>query len=130
RVRVGERTDRSDRMQLATPNLLDIEERARTLSYLAGYMGGNTVVLGADEPVRAQAYSVTRDFFDVLGVRPMLGRPFAPDEALENGPRAVIVSYEFWQRYLGGSRDVARRSLDIYDTRFQVVGVMPAGVAY
>lgn len=129
-VRVWERSDRSDRMQLATPNLLDLEERSRTLSYLAGYMGGNTVVLGADEPVRVQAYSVTRDFFDVLGVRPVLGRPFAPDEALENGPRAVIVSYEFWQRYLGGSRDVARRSLDIYDTRYQVVGVMPVGVAY
>ena len=129
-VRVWERTDRADRVQLATPNLLDLKERSRTLAYLAGYMGGSTVVLGADKPVRAQAYAVTRDFFDVLGVRPVLGRPFVPDEAVENGPRAIIVSYDFWQRFLGGTRDIERRALDIYGTRYQVVGVMPAGFAY
>src|SRR6185295_13812912 len=57
-------------------------------------------------------------------------RLFVPDEALENGPRVVLVSNEFWQRYLGSARDIERRSLDIYGRRYQVVGVMPPGFAY
>src|SRR5262245_9033542 len=73
-VRVWERTERGERAQLATPNLIDLKVRSRALSHLAGYMGGTTVVLGGDEPVRALAYAVTRDFFGVFGVRPMLGR--------------------------------------------------------
>ena len=93
-------------------------------------MGGTTVILGADEPVRALAYSVTRDFFGAFGVQPMLGRTFVPDEVLASGPRSAIVSYDFWKRYLGGARDIERRSLDIYGRRYQVVGVMPAGFAY
>ena len=129
-VRVWERTDGSDQAQLATSNLLDMKERTRTLSHLAGYLGGSTVVLGADEPLRAQAYGVTRDFFGVFGVRPALGRLFATEEMLENGPRVAIVSHEFWQRYLGATRDFDRRSLDLYGERYQVVGVMPPGFAY
>src|SRR5215207_2171220 len=48
-VRVWERTERADRVQLATPNLIDMAERSRTVSHLAGYLGGATVVLGGDE---------------------------------------------------------------------------------
>jgi predicted permease len=129
-IRVWERTNGGDRAQLATPNLFDLKERSRTLSSLAGYLGGTTVVLGANEPTRALAYGVTRDFFAVFGVKPMLGRLFVPDEVLENGPRSVIVSHAFWQRYLGATRDIERRSLDLYGTRYQVVGVMPPGFAY
>ena len=129
-VRVWERTDRSNRIQVSTLNLLDMAERSRTLSHLAGYLGGSTVVLGADRPVRAQAYGVTREFFGTFGVKPALGRLFVPEEALENGPRVAIVSHEFWQRQLGGTRDFERRSLDIYARRYQVVGVMPPGFAY
>jgi hypothetical protein len=124
-IRVWERTNGGDRAQLATPNLFDLKERSRTLSSLAGYLGGTTVVLGANEPTRALANGVTRDFFAVFGVKPMLGRLFVPDEVLENGPRSVIVSHAFWQRYLGATRDIERRSLDLYGTRYQVVGVMP-----
>ena len=129
-VRVWERTDRSERAQLATPNLLDMKEQTRTLSHLAGFRGGSTVVLGADEPLRAQAYGVTRDFFGLFAVKPALGRLFAPEEMVEKGPRVAIVSREFWQRYLGATRDLERRSLDIYGDRYQVVGVMPPGFAY
>src|SRR5688500_6667230 len=129
-VKVWERTDGSSRVQVSTLNLFDLRERTRTLSHLAGYTGGSTVVLGADEPVRAEAWAVTRDFFGLFGVRPQLGRLFVPDEATENGPRVAIVSHEFWHRYLGATRDIERRSLDIYRQRYQVVGVMPPGFAY
>src|SRR5687768_7723645 len=101
-VRVWERTDRGDKAQLAMPNLKDMEERSRTLSHLAGYSGGRTVVLGADRSVNADVYGVTRDFFGVFGVQPALGRLLAPEEFIENAPRAAVVSHEFWQRNLGG----------------------------
>jgi predicted permease len=129
-VKVWERNETSARVQLATPNLFDLRERTRSLSHLAGYSGGSTVILGADQALRAEAWGVTRDFFGLFGVRPQLGRLFVPDEALETGARVAIVSHEFWQRHLGGTRDFERRSLDIYGTRHQVIGVMPPGFAY
>jgi predicted permease len=129
-VRVWERTEGSARVKLATPNLTDMKERTRTLSHLAGYMGGSTVALGADEPLRTAAYSVTRDFFGVFGVKPYLGRIPVPEEVVANGPRVAVVSYEFWERHLGATRDIERRSLDIYGTRYQVIGVMPPRFAY
>ena len=129
-VRVWERTDRGDKVQLAMPNLKDMEERSRALSHLAGYLGGTTVVLGADRSVNADAYGVTRDFFGVFGVQPAIGRVFAPEEFIENAPLVAVVSHEFWQRNLGGTRDIERRSLEIYATRYQIVGVMPPGFAY
>jgi predicted permease len=129
-VRVWERTERSHRVQLATPNLTDMAEQSRTVSNLAGYLGGSTVVLGGDESVRAEAYGVTREFFGVFGVNPALGRLPVTEEALANGPRVAVVSYDFWQRHLGSTRDFERRSLDIYGVRYQVIGVMPPGFAY
>ena len=129
-VRLWERTERSNRIQLATPNLTDMKEQTRTLSHLAGYMGGSTVALGADEPLRTDAYSVTRDFFGVFGVKPYMGRVPSPEEAVANGPRVALVSYEFWERHLGATREIERRSLDIFGTRYQVIGVMPPGFAY
>ncbi|HUQ81464.1 MAG TPA: ABC transporter permease [Gemmatimonadaceae bacterium] len=129
-VRVWERSERSQRMQLATPNLLDLAERSRTVSHLAGYLGGATVVLGGDESVRAQAYGVTREFFGVFNVKPALGRLPVAEEALANGPRVAVVSHEFWERHLGSTREIESRSLDIYGRRYRVIGVMPPGFAY
>lgn len=129
-VRVWERTETSDRVAFATPNLLDIAEQSRTLSHLAGYLGGQTVVLGANASVRAAAYGVTREFFGLFGVKPALGRLPVTEEALAGGPRVAVVSHDFWQRQLGSTPDFERRSLDIFGIRYNIIGVMPAGFAY
>src|SRR5262249_17095994 len=67
---------------------------------------------------------VSGDFFEALGVEPFRGRAFAPDE---HAIPAAIVSYGYWQRYLGGATDFSRFKLRMEGETYPVVGVMPAG---
>src|ERR1051326_8481415 len=79
-------------------HMLDLRERTRAFSAVAGYMAfygvGDTVLTGSGEPERLNAVPVSDNFFPVLGVRPEFGRAFTADEAKINGPRAVIISRE------------------------------------
>ena len=81
----------------------------------------------AVEPVRATAFSVSRDFFRVLGTQPFLGRTFAPEESKQGGPPVAVISYGFWQRMLGGKSDLSGTTLRSSDKGFRVIGVMPPG---
>ena len=62
-----------------------------------------------------------------LGVEPFRGRAFAPEEQRPHGAPAVIVSYSYWQRYLGGAADLSKFHLRMEGGVYPVIGVMPAG---
>jgi predicted permease len=84
-------------------------------------------ILGGDEPVRSEATAVSRDFFPVFRLQPVLGRTFTADELTEGGPPAAVVSEDFWRSQLGGDPNLAAHRLRTGGTSYQVVGVMPAG---
>src|SRR5204862_2038180 len=90
--------------------------------------GTVSVVTGRDA-VRAHVASASRDFFTILGVRPLLGRIFVPEEQRVGAPPAVLVSQGFWQRVLGASPVALGTVLSFGDHAFHIVGVMPATVA-
>jgi putative ABC transport system permease protein len=129
-VTVWEASERSRTIGVSAPNFRDWHESATTFSALAAWTGGRTTVLGGQEPTVAGVYLVTRDFFAALGVSPVVGRPFAADEAVLNGAPVVIVSHGFWTRVLGANRDLSRLSLEVDGRRAAVVGVMPLGFTY
>jgi putative ABC transport system permease protein len=70
---------------------------------------------------------VSPSYFDVLGVRPALGRVFTAAEEHPNAPRTVVLSDALWKRRFGGARDVIGRTLRINDTPHEIVGVLPPG---
>jgi predicted permease len=70
---------------------------------------------------------VSSDFFKALGVEPFRGRPFAPEEQRLHGAPAMIVSYGYWQRYLGGAADLSKFHLAMEGGVYPVIGAMPAG---
>ncbi|MGH9907052.1 MAG: ABC transporter permease [Pyrinomonadaceae bacterium] len=72
-------------LAFAEPNFLDLRARNRTLEAVAQYNGELTTITGGSEPVRALAFAVTGDFFHVLGVRPLIGRTFLPEESKPGG---------------------------------------------
>jgi putative ABC transport system permease protein len=83
----------------------------------------------AGEPADAPARSVTPEFFDVLRVRPLLGRAFvAEDETASR--QVVMLSYPFWQRQFGGAPDVVGRTIDLNEKRWEIVGVLPQSFSY
>ena len=117
-------------MAFAEPNYLDVRARSRTLEAVAQYGGDLTTVTGGSEPVRALTFSVSGDFFHVLGTKPFVGRTFLPEESKPGGAPVAVVSYGFWQRLLGGKSDLAGTTLRLLDQNVTVVGVMPAGFAF
>ena len=125
-VQLREVSAKGGRMAFAEPNFLDVRSRNHTLEGAAQYGGELTTIIGASEPVRALTIAVSSDFFGVIGVKPVLGRTFALEESRFGGPAVAVVSYGFWQRFLGSRSDLSVTTLRLMDQSFNVIGVMPA----
>ena len=129
-VQLREINVKGRQMSFAEPNYLDVRDRNHTLAAVAQYGGGDlTTVTGGSEPVRARAFVVSGDFFNVLGTQPFAGRTFNPGEG-KRGEAVAVISYGFWQRLLGGKTDFAGTPLQVLDKSCTVVGVMPPGFAF
>lgn len=126
-VRVWEQAPNGHRMNLADPNFDDFQSQNGTLASLAAYGYRLASVSGGREPVRVEIASVSRDFFKALGVEPSRGRVFAPEERRLHGAPAALVSYGYWQRYLGSTADLSGSRLAMDGAVYPVVGVMPPG---
>jgi predicted permease len=111
-------------------HMLDLRERSRTLSAIAGYFAfygvGDNLLSGRGEPERLSGVPVSENFFDVLGVKPMLGRVFSAQESAWKGPKAVMLAYPIWERRFNRDPQIVGRSIVINDEPHTVVGVLPA----
>ena len=68
---------------------------------------------------------VSAHYFEVMGVRPLIGRGFTAEEDRPNGPNAVVLSYELWSRVFHGDKQVLGRPVAVKGEPFTVVGVLP-----
>jgi predicted permease len=133
-VELKEVSAKGARMPFADPNIADVRARNHSLEAIAEYSGGTPstmmmTIISGSEPVRAPVYEVSGEFFHVLGVTPVLGRTFLPEE-VKSGTPAAVVSYGFWQRILGGKTDLAGATLRINNQSTQVVGVLPPNLDF
>jgi putative ABC transport system permease protein len=111
-------------------HMLDLRERTQSLSAIAGYFAfygvGDNLLSGTGEPERLSGVPVSENFFDVLGVRPQLGRVFNAQECVWNGPKAVMLSHGLWQRRFNSDPAIVGTALTLNDQPHTVVGVLPA----
>lgn len=110
------------------PNYLEFRNRAKAFSgVIATRIAPMSLSLGSGNE-RAWGYEATGNYFQVLGVRPAIGRFFTPAEDRKPGgdPYAVI-SYAAWQHWFGGSPNVVNRSIQINGLKYTVWGVAPKG---
>ena len=118
-------------MNFSDPDFEDLRDQTRSFAALAEVGDyGEVSVAGATEPVRASAAAVSREFFRVMGVEPVHGRLFVPEEQREGGRPAVVLSWAFWRRSLGGTPLGPNTTLTFNDNVFAVVGVMPPELDY
>jgi putative ABC transport system permease protein len=80
------------------------------------------------DPERISCASVTRNFFDILGVPPKIGRTFSEDEDKVGAPPVVVISDRLWQRAFNRDPALLGRSITLHDQTFTVIGVMPPQV--
>jgi predicted permease len=118
--------------QAGRPNLgfsvldfTDFRERNRAFSGLAEYHSMWFILLGRPEPERVQTGVVSDNFFDVLGVKPLLGRTFLPGEDKLGSAPVLVLSYEYWQRSFGGDPAVVGQVFQMNNKPHTVVGVLP-----
>ncbi|HVS13285.1 MAG TPA: ABC transporter permease [Thermoanaerobaculia bacterium] len=107
-------------------NYLDFEDRATTFQGLLAASGGPLNVSGSGEPEQVAAGYVTANYFDVLGVRPALGRGFLPEDNLRGGARPVVVlSDPLWRNRYGADPGIVGRKIPLNGRAFTVIGVAP-----
>ncbi|MGH9761802.1 MAG: ABC transporter permease, partial [Blastocatellia bacterium] len=114
----------------APANYADWKSQNHTFEDLAAFDGTTFSLTGTGEPEKIEAHSVTSDFFPMLGVKPLLGRFFLPEEDRPDGPKVVILSYGLWQRRFGGDPAFIGREIVLNDHNTTVIGVMPAGFQF
>lgn len=113
------------------PDFANWSEHGQLFDGLAAYGGGAEVNLtGMGEPERLSGARVTADFFALLGVEPILGRSFLPEEDRPGGRKAVLLSYELWERRFGSNSKVIGSTVQLDGDLYTIVGVAPAGFRF
>jgi putative ABC transport system permease protein len=106
-------------------NFLDYQEQNQVFAHLATFNGPDFTLTGVDNPERIQGGRVTAGFFNVLEVKPMLGRTFLPEEEQAGQDRVVVLSYGLWQRRFGSDPKMIGQTIRLDATSYTVVGVLP-----
>ncbi|HEX8072782.1 MAG TPA: ABC transporter permease [Pyrinomonadaceae bacterium] len=107
------------------PNFLDWRKRNHSFSAVSTTRGWYLTLTGDGPPESLVSWMVSAEYFDVLGVRPLLGRSFLPDEDKPGAERVTVISYAFWRTHFGGDPAVLGRRVTLDHEPFTVVGVMP-----
>src|SRR5918999_2808393 len=107
------------------PNYRDWRDQSTSFQHMAAYTPSSFNLTGADEPERLIGAQVTASFFDVIGVRPLLGRVFAASQETPGNDTVVVISQGLWQRRFGGAPDVLGRTIVLNGRPHEVIGVMP-----
>jgi putative ABC transport system permease protein len=110
--------------ELAWTGFLDVQEHARSFKAVTAFTDGTTTVLGALTPMQVHGAMVSRDFFRVFEIRPVLGRLPLPDEHRRGAAPVAVVSYAFWRDHLGAPAQLDGVTLKV-DAEMPVVGVLP-----
>ncbi len=116
---------------LSYPDLVDVQREAIAFDGIAGFLFRNFTVTTDTDAERLQGQSVTPNLFPLLGIEPILGRNFLPEEAAAPGLETVVIlTHGLWQRRFGGDPSIIGRGVIINDRARTVVGVMPAGFKF
>jgi predicted permease len=114
------------RAPLSGPELRDLRRRSQTVEAFAGIWANTAALSDGPEPEQLRVGLVTANFFDVLGVEPVLGRSFRTDDDAERRP-GIILSWEVWQRRYGGEVSRIGTTVPVNGRPTSILGVMPPG---
>jgi ABC-type antimicrobial peptide transport system permease subunit len=126
-VQVWEKSSKGHSMNLADANFQDFRAQNRSLQGLAEFDSGLESVSGGSEAKRLMVTAVSRDFFPMLRVQPLVGHGFSPEDHRTGAGAVVLVSYNYWKQYLSATQDLSQLKLRVGNHVAAVVGVLPSG---
>ncbi len=116
------------RWRTAPANFFDWKKQNTVFEDVAAFSASTLTLTGIGEPEQLVGCRVSSGYFAVVGVDPILGRAFLPEEYERGKGQVVILGYNFWQRRFGGDKNLINRSITLDGASYTVVGVMPAGI--
>src|SRR3954452_13259655 len=114
--------DRKDEFPMSEPRFMHYRDGQTIFSGFAAENGAAATVSGLGDPFQAPIFKTTANYFDVLGVRPIMGRTFLPQE--EEGADVAIITDRFWKARLAGSQDVIGKAIVLDGVTHTIVGVI------
>jgi putative ABC transport system permease protein len=109
----------------SVPEFDDYRKQNRTLDGLVQYHSTWFTLLGGSEAHRVRTGAVSAAFFDMLGVKPLLGRTFRPADDDPGAPAVLVLSYEFWKAAERGDPAIVGKNYRMNDRVHTVIGVLP-----
>ena len=114
-----------DKFSVSAANYVDWKRENHVFEGMAIYSYRGLTLTGVAQPQQIDASSVSQGFFETLGVPPMLGRTFSPEEDQPGRTNVVVLSYRFWQEHFGSNPDIAGHDVTMDGQNFLIAGVMP-----
>jgi predicted permease len=112
------------------PTIQDWRKQSKSLEDVAAELRVDSATLtGQEEPEEVKVGRVSANLFPLLGVNPLIGRPFTPEEETNREP-VVVISSRFWRRKFGGSASIIGKQIEVDRKKATVLGVMPDGFAF
>src|SRR6266700_883640 len=111
---------------ISYPDFRDWQKGNRAFSAMAIYRSTAFSLTGSGEPVQVSGEFVSSDLFSILGVKPLVGRLFAPGEDEVGAAPIALISAGLWQRKFSSAADVLGRNVTLDGRDFAIVGVIPS----
>jgi putative ABC transport system permease protein len=125
-VNVWEKPPNHDRNGISTLNFLDWKNQNTVFTAMAAQTGGSATLTGVDVPVQLRGSRVSARYFDIFGIKPLLGRTFAPNEDEPGKEQVVVLSNRIWQSRFGADPGIIGRTIHLDNKPYTVIGVLPA----
>jgi putative ABC transport system permease protein len=115
---------------VSAANYLDWERQNHVFEGMAIYSFHGFTLTGSDKPEQVDACAATSGFFSTLGVQPMLGRAFTPEEDQPGHSHVVVLSHRLWQEHFGSNPAIVGHDIKLDGESYLVAGVMPASFQF
>jgi len=116
-----------DMSPVAPATYLDWKKEAHSFDELAAYAWDEVNLTGDREAQKVQDFQVSANFFPMIGVQPLLGRTFLPEEEEPGGNQEIILSYGLWEQRYASDPNILKRVIKVNGKSFNIVGVMKKG---
>ena len=114
-----------DDIQFSAHEIQDFREQNHSLSGLVEFHGMSFILYGHGDPDRVRTGVVSWNFFDLFGVKPILGRTFQPGDEGPGAAPVLLLSYEYWKNNFGADPNIAGKTFEMNDKVHTVIGVLP-----
>ena len=127
-VALWENVPNHGQWRVAPANFFDWKKQNTVFEDVASFGGSTRTLTGSGDPAQLMGTRVSSGYFAVVGIEPMLGRTFLPEEYERGNDQVVILGHSLWQTRYGGDKNIIDRNVTLDGAGYRVVGVMPPGI--